>query len=445
MKFIKKIIYLVAFCFAVIYNTAAQNWTQLGYGSNSINANEPILALAAGNNGFLYAAGMFSYNDSGYNYVAKWDGIQWKALGDGINTLLANDTILTIAVDSKENVYTAGKFQDDSGYCYVAMWDGLKWSKLGELNANGQIMKLFTDSKGNVYASGDFKNDSGYCYVAKWDGQKWQELGLLDDPCKSKVFISNMLVSSKGELWMTSKKVCRWNGSTWEEMFDFDDYVRAIAEDEHGNIYVGGDFVNSDQYTYVSKWDGKYWDELGIGKNAIKSKSIITSIQTAKGSDLVYATRWTLEDSLGNGYITQWNGNTWSSVALDSYKKINFNNNKYVWTSAIDMNNNLYVSGYYTDSVGRYFVMRYGFYLGISDIVKDHAISVFPNPTADFIYIYSESFPTSNIYIYDMLGHCVLNSFWMAGQRSKSVDVSALPKGMYILKIANATAKFVVE
>ena len=136
-------------------------------------------------------------NDSNKDYVAKWDGISWSELGSGSNALNANFPITSMCWDRYGNLYAAGLFTDttttitvhtgiDSEQVhpfYVAKWDGTTWSKLGSgtnsLNANDWIMAICSDVDGNIYATGNFTDttiamiiDSNFYhpyYVAKYN------------------------------------------------------------------------------------------------------------------------------------------------------------------------------------------------------------------------------------------------------------------------------------
>ncbi|SHF80678.1 T9SS type B sorting domain-containing protein [Flavisolibacter ginsengisoli] len=169
-----------------VFKWDGSNWIQLGTGTNSLKIKYwPIRSIISDASGNLYAAGQFSYSN-GIASVAKWDGISWSELGSGANALNANGTIASLAIDAANNIYAGGSFSNTpGGQGYVAKWDGASWSEVGtganSLNANGQtpgaINSLAIDSKNNIYTAGSFIGANGYRYVSKWDGTKWSELG----------------------------------------------------------------------------------------------------------------------------------------------------------------------------------------------------------------------------------------------------------------------------
>src|SRR5690606_23781407 len=68
------------------------------------------------------------------DYLAKWDGSTWSALGsNGASEGVFNDTVYAIALNGP-NVYTGGYFTHaningapQSAATYIAMWNGTAW------------------------------------------------------------------------------------------------------------------------------------------------------------------------------------------------------------------------------------------------------------------------------------------------------------------------------
>ena len=109
---------LYSFCTTV----GAQQWNHLGPGLN--NVGYPSIAIADTN---VYVGGYFQ--DAGGNpeadYIARWDGCQWNALGNGVN-----GAVFCIAI-SGEDVYIGGNFTQP--FPFVARWNGTQWNAVGDM------------------------------------------------------------------------------------------------------------------------------------------------------------------------------------------------------------------------------------------------------------------------------------------------------------------------
>jgi len=68
-------------------------------------------------------------------------------------------------------------------------------------------------------------------------------------------------------------------------------------------------------------------------------------------------------------------------------------------------------------------------------------MKVYPNPVSDVIYIQNAPETAFTVSIYRMNGVLILTTKISSG--SKSIDVSYLPSGLYLLNVNNRTFKFV--
>jgi hypothetical protein len=69
--------------------------------------------------------------------------------------------------------------------------------------------------------------------------------------------------------------------------------------------------------------------------------------------------------------------------------------------------------------------------VGVEEILITENISYFPNPTNSMLFIESNEAPVK-VSIYNVLGKEVLST-----KNSKEIDVSALPSGVYIIRISD--------
>src|SRR5207244_2405835 len=118
---------------------------------------------------------------SAANYIAKWNGSSWSALGSGMDS-----SVLTLAV-SGSDLYAGGWFTAAGGNTvnYVARWNGGSWSALASVmydmvfaGMDGGVHALAV-SGSDLYVGGTFTTAGGNSAnsVAKWNGTNWSALG----------------------------------------------------------------------------------------------------------------------------------------------------------------------------------------------------------------------------------------------------------------------------
>ncbi len=153
------------------WSLASSSWSSLGYGLSS-----SVYALKVSGNE-LYAGGGFTKIcgnetcDSGNviaNRIAKWNGANWAALGNGIDGLVFDIEV------SGSDVYAGGDFYflcNDATCDYstaiadnVAKWNGATWAPLG-LGVGGRgepdtVLELAV-REGEIYVVGDFPRVCG--------------------------------------------------------------------------------------------------------------------------------------------------------------------------------------------------------------------------------------------------------------------------------------------
>jgi hypothetical protein len=181
------------------------NWHELGNngaGDGSINAEVNAIAFSGSN---VYIGGRFTdVNNNGIvltaaDYIACWDGTNWNALGsNGVNDgSIHNGYVYAIAI-SENNVYVGGNFNDvnNNGNIltaadYVARWDGANWNALGSdgagdgsIDAISPYVYAIYVHDNDVFVGGYFLdvNNNGNIIgaadnIARWDGTNWHALG----------------------------------------------------------------------------------------------------------------------------------------------------------------------------------------------------------------------------------------------------------------------------
>ena len=195
----------------------------------------------------------------------------WSALGSGLN-----GTCYAIAISGTE-VYAGGSFTSAGGVAAnrIAKWDGSNWSALGEglSSSHSSSCHAIAISGMEVYAGGYFTTAGGVAAncIAKWDGSNWSALGSgLDDRCLS-IAISGTEVYAGGYFTtaggVAANSIAKWDGSNWSALgsgLSGTCYAIAISGTE---VYAGGQFTSAGGVAAnsIAKWDGSNWSALGSG------------------------------------------------------------------------------------------------------------------------------------------------------------------------------------
>lgn len=344
-------------------------WSEIGAGSSS-GLNGSIYALVRDSSDNLYAGGSFTrINGLTTNYIAKWNGSTWSALGTGLN-----GTVHALVVDSSGNLYAGGRFTTAGGQSakYVAKWDGSSWTALGSGPSVSSytdgivIHALAIDSSGNLYAGGQFLDDristgtyqcnlqyTNWCtsqaanYVAKWNGSSWSFLDRLDydgtggDAVYALTFDSSGALIAGGDFMGKDRSfnnIAKWNGSSWVGLGGGQvNYVNALATDLTGNLYAGlTDYstVNGvvPNFRNIAKWNGSSWSNLS-GYPGGQAKAIAVD-----SSGNLYVSRIISGSFEKDTFaISKWNGSSWSSLGTGMDQKVN--------VMVIDPSGRLYAGG----------------------------------------------------------------------------------------------------
>jgi hypothetical protein len=134
-----------------------------------------VYAMAAGADG-IYVAGYIT-NAGGIkvNNIARWDGTNWFAVGEGIP-----HPIRALAVSGTEVYAGGGHYRQGESAVYVNKWDGARWQPIlmGPWPGAGGAVTLLVSGK-DIYVGGGLVFPGGFPIpgVAKWDGTQWQSLG----------------------------------------------------------------------------------------------------------------------------------------------------------------------------------------------------------------------------------------------------------------------------
>jgi hypothetical protein len=201
---------------AALKNGAA-DWTTITAGGET---NGIVRALCLTSNGYLWVGGAFdSIGGVAAECIAKYNIATgaWTAAAGFNNT---TDTIWAIAEGQDGTIYAGGVFTDADGDAdadNLAQWDGTNWTAVGgPLDAVVRTLAIGAD--GALYAAGSFTTWNGVAtaYIGKWDGSVVSALG---DGLLGAVYANLSFADNSSDLYVASGlKPYVWNGNTFSEL-----------------------------------------------------------------------------------------------------------------------------------------------------------------------------------------------------------------------------------
>lgn len=313
----------------LLQRSAAGAWSTLGSGLNGeVNA---ILVVSANE---IYAGGAFTIaGGTTVNYVARWNGTAWAALGTGPG---ANGVVYSLALGPDGRLYAGGAFSLMTGYvntAYIAVYNAgsSSWQALGT-GMNNTVYGIAFGPDGTLYATGDFTTAGGTAanYIAKWDGSTWAALGSglgangndIATGIDGSIYVVGTFTTAGGS---SANRVAKWtpSSSSWSALGSglaggapsTSGHKLAIGPD--GRVYVGGNFATAGgvSSTGIAVWNGTAWASLGG--------------VTFSGTPTIYAAEWIGDMLYLGGRFTKvgsvtlidgiatWNGSQWQPVDID--------------------------------------------------------------------------------------------------------------------------------
>ncbi len=218
-------------------------WTTLGSGLNHATQLGGINDMVV-YKGELYIIGLFHVNgDTKENYVARWDGTQWKLVGgDFWSPNLGYGMVSSLHMHNGY-LYVSGTFTKVGGVpaTGIARWDGNEWCGCGSIIEIGATVTDLTHYRDTLYISGNFikiDNDS-ILRIARFIGDDFA------DTCGSTVGIKTVQLEKQ-----TLKGYP--NPAQNELNFDFPNPINQLSQISVYNI-VGQLFIHTQEFIYERK------------------------------------------------------------------------------------------------------------------------------------------------------------------------------------------------
>lgn len=370
-------------------------WTAMG------SENPFIYDLELGADNRIYMAG---YNSQGQGVL------KYPNTSGGWVTQLTDQAIHQVKVDSQNQIYIAGSFEEietAGNIHYLAKWNGTNWSTVGNIGlfTRGAIIDL--NQQDQLYLAEDvFKvGDSGAAGIGRWDGTQWHTLGQptgqgLDSVNEYRSvadlqFDQEGLLYAAGLFGLAGDKlafgIAQWDGTEWQALGDgircqsctsgnlIANAISSMALADSGNLYVTGFFDTVNENTPADKvayWNGTEWAAVGnppFAETLYFPTSLVVNSQdhlfltvqdqvaewdgtswTGIGggavSDLAIASDDTIYAVYGGIYVEMWDGTTWTPMGgeLIGVRQI-----------VVGPDDTVYITGRFEINEELYFVLRW--------------------------------------------------------------------------------------
>ncbi|MBK9096804.1 MAG: T9SS type A sorting domain-containing protein [bacterium] len=277
----------------------------------------------------IYIGGNFTtLNTANIQYLARWDGSQWSAVGTGVN-----GAVYALETDGNFNLYAGGDLTMAGGITayHIAKWDGNNWSALlgsgGGNGVNGRVRSIAIGNTG-VYVGGDFTIAGGTIayfaalYNTAATPDDWQDLDIIwtignvstIDVVGEKIFIGGGFHSVNG--WPGDYIVQKDGAGSWEAMGSGSDLaVQKLIATTNAEVFAIGDFRTDagPAASLIAKWNGSAWEALGDEPFYQSGDTYDIAMHDPY---VLYTTRFEFQNPnylLGNG-IYEWDGTSWSGL-----------------------------------------------------------------------------------------------------------------------------------
>lgn len=364
---------------AAYYATPENGWSHAFSVPGVVDG--PVYAMTS-DGANLYVGGQFSVAGGvAANNIAKWDGQQWHALGEGPDNGVHAIVHAMGVIDG--TLYAGGLFVQagTKRVNALAYFDGKNWNPVGEGDENG-VRKIDVFTNGDTlissgYVSAMFIHNrsvviGGYFHlvgkqktngIAAWniDTQQWETFnGGLSSAIPNDLVYAFAFAADGNDLYaggkfhyaggVPARNLAKWNGTNWSAVGGgANNWVRGMEVDATGNLYVVGMFDSTGAVRAhgVAKWNKTAWETFGdvyftpggTGSPQIKTVCLMNNNLYVGGyfENINDAPAWS---------IAKWDGAKWSPVG----EALGFPNRP--WPGGVNamqkIGNRLYVGGYFT-------------------------------------------------------------------------------------------------
>ncbi len=257
------------------WDPEAHRWLSLGTGTNG-----DVVTLRVLSDGSLVAGGSFTQAGTvPCMRIARWDGANWSALGDGPVTTAAQTWTQAIC-ELRDGTLVAGGMIRASPGGFLSRWNGRTWTPIP---VSGGVSAIVEGHDGSLYVGGSFGSFDGVAMnsIGRWDGRAWAPLGagLTGDARAMEILADGSLLvgGSFGTAGGNNVAgIARWDGQSWQQLdgaitlpYGSSPTVRSLTRLPGGDLLIGGEDLSLGDASHAGlvRWNGTTWTDMALGEN----------------------------------------------------------------------------------------------------------------------------------------------------------------------------------
>jgi len=304
-------------------------WSDVGHGVDDMDFVPQVKALAVRGDDLFVGGGFQTAGNVSAANIARWDGLQWSALGSGLGRFFGDLPVAALVTNSND-LLVGGQFISAGGTAAtnLASWNGSTWSGFAGGLADDVSALAISDGKLMVGGAFTFTNALRPSALARRDIGAWNVvsggggLGLSGaqvcaGPCAGDTV--SALVVTGSTLYVAGgfsaagghavTNVARWSGLDWSPLGSgLNGPVHALCQ--FGNELVAGGQFNVGSSANIARWNGMQWLPLGGGIGGP------VYALAADNGKLYAGGAFTAAGSVVASNVACWNGTNWTPLGL---------------------------------------------------------------------------------------------------------------------------------
>lgn len=414
------------------------DWLPLGGGTDGT-----VTTLHTLSNGDLLVAGdLTTAGGTACTQVARWNGTDYQAMGGGV------DGVITCAIEFNGELYLGGAFQ--AGFADLAHWTGTSWDYENVFFGKYVQVNDLHVFNGALYAAGYTMGFAGATHmVAKKNGANWDPVGsAFNDMVRALEDRDDELVAGGDFTSMISpmpvlaQRVARFTGSDWSQLADGLNAPVHDLHDLNGDLYAGGECRVDSLPTFglarlgpaATAWEMMMPNQTGY-LDYFDGACRVNTIDDANG-ELFVGGSFTLLGLMyyGNNLMRFWGTpDAFDAWALNDGAVLDIEQRANQLVMAGEFQNDQFTPVPHIGSTDL-----------VAAIGEGPALppfSVSPNPASDHVVVRIDGTRATGttVDVLDAAGRVVIAPTPVNASVTR-LDVSALPKGTYVLRLTTAGA-----